>query len=113
MKEIIAELDREIGLRESAYPKWVQEGRLDKDLAETRIKALKKASAILKRIDERGGLKKLGLAYELLDAINERPGGLAALGKAIGSDFLQKLAEVFPDAKIAGAAKKEEPAEAA
>lgn len=50
--EIVAELRREIALRERVFPDWVAKGRLRQDVADRRIALMKAALALV----EEGGV---------------------------------------------------------
>ena len=48
--EIIGEIGREIGIRKNVYPKWVQSGRLPREIADKQMNNLTGAYEILKFI---------------------------------------------------------------
>lgn len=50
----LKEVGREIGYRKYCYPKWIASGRLDSVKADTQMKNMEKAYAILKNLYERG-----------------------------------------------------------
>jgi lipid II:glycine glycyltransferase (peptidoglycan interpeptide bridge formation enzyme) len=56
LKEQIAELRRELALRNNAYSKWVRNGTLNAAVAKKRIAALQAAIATLERLNEGSAL---------------------------------------------------------
>lgn len=42
-EEMLAELRRELSMRESVYPKWIASGKLKQEVADHRIAALREA----------------------------------------------------------------------
>lgn len=48
--EIIGEIGREIGIRKNVYPKWIQSGRLPREIADKQMNNLASAHEILKFI---------------------------------------------------------------
>ena len=46
----IAELERELGLRQRVYPRWVREGKLREGVAEERMRRLEAARDSLVRL---------------------------------------------------------------
>lgn len=120
--DALVELARELGLRKNAYPKFIEGGKMNEDKATAQFGALwkghrivtalakfggaDKAIKVLQRIEDRGGLQKLALAYQLLELVNEHPGGIKALAEAMNNEALRALATAFPDAKFAGQTSK-------
>jgi len=52
LREIVAELQRELEVRERLYPRWIEEGRISPGLAHERIHALWWGIAILSQCDQ-------------------------------------------------------------
>ena len=51
LMEMIAELERELALRTSVYPRWVAAGKLKKDKADRQIAVLRRAYITLQQLN--------------------------------------------------------------
>lgn len=50
LRQQVAELRREIAMRESVYPRWVRDGRMKQQEADHRVAAMKAALETVQRV---------------------------------------------------------------
>jgi hypothetical protein len=113
-QEVLAELSREMNMRVKVYTARIDSGQMSADRAVAQFgplfRAYKDYNAIAKadtsvetllklreRLDARGGLHRVKLALDVLDAAEKNPQAFAA---ALGGEAAKMLMEAFPDAKI-------------
>lgn len=54
VKDVLGELRRELGMRQSVYPKWIARGQIDAATAARRINLMAEAVAIVERSMQHG-----------------------------------------------------------
>jgi len=114
LTDVGRELGRECGLRANVYAKWIDVNKLTVEAANAQLGAMLSGYQIIRaivqsgigdvaelatmlkawaRIKEKGGLKRLGAAYAVLEAVEA--------GQDISA--ITELVKTFPGAKVTGA----------
>jgi hypothetical protein len=116
------EAEREVAIREGAYAKWVDAGRMKPETAVAQYTHMRKAASVLKWVA--GNMDKIKTALRIASWVDERSADIKLglefvklfrgkpelLSKVLDSTALDMLAKKFPGAKIISMSKLEDAA---
>lgn len=95
LADVVAELQREVQMRASVYPKLIEGGKMSAEKAQRQFDLMRQASDALAYVHRMAEDIKTGSA--LLKLVRANPGALAAMAD---DPFVKQLVEQFPDLKL-------------
>lgn len=108
-EQIVAELGREVALRQGVYGQWTANGKMTAEKATAQYGPMLKAHQVMQWL-AKVGPDRIKLALEVLKVVEDKP---QIFAEAAGSEALKMILEAFPGSKIASVSSANGIAEAA
>lgn len=97
----LAEVERELKLRETHYPKWVESGKADAAVAEARLAAMRAAAATLRMVaTHAGGLRALIKFLRNADFLPGETPSPQETEWMLAQPGVKELVAAFPDGEL-------------